>query len=85
MIDFDALLRCVLAHPQEDGPRLVYADALEEVGECQRAEFIRVQIEIANLEKREDARGYRIGLRDRKWDSLFIGYADAMLSQREKP
>ena len=29
-----------------DGPRLVYADWLEEQGECERAEFIRCQIKV---------------------------------------
>lgn len=36
--------------PYDDGPRLVYADWLEEQGECARAEFIRVQCELANIE-----------------------------------
>lgn len=46
----DALLAAVLAAPEDDAPRLVYADALEETGEASnvaRAEFIRVQCEIA--------------------------------------
>jgi uncharacterized protein (TIGR02996 family) len=42
-------IRAVLARPDEDWPRLVYADALEERGECERAEFLRVQIELAKL------------------------------------
>lgn len=44
--DLDLLLKAVLAHPEEDTPRLMYADALEERGEegdAGRAEFIRVQ------------------------------------------
>lgn len=41
------LLAAVLAAPDDDGPRLVYADWLEENGDPERAEFIRVQIEIA--------------------------------------
>jgi uncharacterized protein (TIGR02996 family) len=38
-----AMLRAVLAAPEDDGPRLVMADWLEEHGESDRAEFIRVQ------------------------------------------
>src|SRR5262249_57285413 len=34
-------------HPEEDGPRLVYADWLEENGDCDGAEFIRIQLELA--------------------------------------
>ena len=41
-----ALLAAILANPDEDTPRLVYADWLEENGEPERAEFIRVQCEL---------------------------------------
>lgn len=45
----DALLKAVLVDPDDDLPRLVYADWLEENGDPARAEFIRTQIELANL------------------------------------
>jgi uncharacterized protein (TIGR02996 family) len=45
----DALLRAVRDEP-EDAPRLVYADWLEEHGQPHRAEFIRVQCELAKLD-----------------------------------
>jgi uncharacterized protein (TIGR02996 family) len=41
----DAFLRTVLDHPNDDSPRLVYADWLEEQGDP-RGEFIRLQIEL---------------------------------------
>jgi len=41
--DHDALLAGVLAHPDADLPRLVYADFIEENGDATRAEFIRAQ------------------------------------------
>ena len=44
----DPLLHAVLANPKYDIVRLVYADALEEAGDGDRAEFIRVQITLAN-------------------------------------
>ena len=44
----DAFLQEIIAAPDEDGPRLVYADWLEERGDP-RAEFIRVQCEEARL------------------------------------
>jgi uncharacterized protein (TIGR02996 family) len=37
-------------HPDDDVPRLVYADWLDENGQPERAEFIRVQIELARAE-----------------------------------
>jgi uncharacterized protein (TIGR02996 family) len=43
----DAFLRTVLAAPDDDAPRLIYADWLDEQGECDRAEFIRVQCALA--------------------------------------
>ena len=43
----EALLAAVIAAPDDDLPRLVYADHLEENGEHERAEFIRAQIELA--------------------------------------
>lgn len=46
--EYVALLAGVLAEPAEDAPRLVLADFLQEQGEEARAEFIRVQCELAN-------------------------------------
>ena len=42
------LLRAVIASPNDDLPRLIYADYLEERGQNKRAEFIRVQCELAS-------------------------------------
>lgn len=47
--DRAALLQAILADPDDDGVRLAFADLLEEEGETERAEFIRVQVEIARL------------------------------------
>jgi uncharacterized protein (TIGR02996 family) len=47
MSDDEALLAAIAAHPEEDTPRLVYADWLDEHGQPVRAEFIRVQVAIA--------------------------------------
>ncbi|MDY3560832.1 TIGR02996 domain-containing protein [Gemmata sp. JC673] len=41
--DEAALLAAIGAHPDEDTPRLVYADWLDEHGRPERAEFIRLQ------------------------------------------
>jgi uncharacterized protein (TIGR02996 family) len=50
--DRRALWAAVIAHPDDDAPRLVFADWLEEHGtkvDVARAEFIRVQCELARL------------------------------------
>lgn len=46
MSNHDAFIRTIVERPEDDGPRLVYADWLDEQGDCDRAEFIRVQIEM---------------------------------------
>lgn len=43
MSDEPALLAAIRAHPDEDTPRLIYADWLDENGQPERAEFIRLQ------------------------------------------
>ena len=58
MNDADALLRAILANPDDDLPRLVYADWLEEHGESERAEFIRVQCELAGMDISEHAHAF---------------------------
>ena len=47
MTDAGTLLRAVLAQPEDEAVRLVYADWLEEQGDP-RAEFIRLQIALAH-------------------------------------
>src|SRR5262245_50020718 len=47
--DEEALLQTIFDNPDDDAPRLIYADWLEERGDpvnVARAEFIRVQIEL---------------------------------------
>src|SRR4051794_14065861 len=53
----------IIAHPDDDTPRLVFADWLEEEGDGARADFIRVQIERARLPA-WDARQVRLRLRE---------------------
>jgi uncharacterized protein (TIGR02996 family) len=56
MREHDAFLRTVCEHPDEDGPRLVFADWLDEHGDPGRAELIRVQCELARLAEDDAAR-----------------------------
>lgn len=42
----------VMANPQDDSARLILADRLEEVEELERAEFIRIQIELSKQPNR---------------------------------
>ena len=45
----EAFLQDILERPEEDAPRLVYADWLDDQGRATQAELIRVQIELARL------------------------------------
>jgi uncharacterized protein (TIGR02996 family) len=45
----ESFLADICEHPEDDGPRLVYADWLDEHGQGARAEFIRTQIELAKV------------------------------------
>ena len=47
MNDHDALLRAIGEQPEEDTPRLMYADWLEENDQPERADFVRNQIELS--------------------------------------
>ncbi len=49
MTTCDNLLQAILDDPEDLGARLVYADWLEEQGQGERAEFIRVQLRLAEL------------------------------------
>jgi uncharacterized protein (TIGR02996 family) len=57
MTQVDSLFQAILDDPDDDAVRLVYADYLEEHGEPQRADFIRVQIELALLPEGDPRRG----------------------------
>lgn len=62
-----SLLAAAINEPEDDTPRLVYADWLEEHGEQDRAEFIRVQLALAQL---ADDSGRRAALKRREVELL---------------
>ncbi|HEV3144436.1 MAG TPA: TIGR02996 domain-containing protein [Gemmataceae bacterium] len=67
----EPFLATILENPDDDAPRLVYADWLEEQGDS-RGEFIRVQCELARLEE-DDPRAEI--LRDRE-NNLLLAHGD---------
>src|SRR5215471_3698309 len=52
----EAFLRSIIEAPDDDAPRLAYSDWLEEHGEPDRAEFIRVQCRLAALDEDDPER-----------------------------
>jgi uncharacterized protein (TIGR02996 family) len=73
----EAFLEDIVEHPDDDAPRLIYADWLEDNGDPQRAEFIRAQHALAVLPpgdprripllKRQDE---LLGLYEEQWREL---------------
>jgi uncharacterized protein (TIGR02996 family) len=53
MTEAEAIFAGILAQPDDDTPRLVFADWLEENGQEDWAEFIRVQIELQSVPRAE--------------------------------
>jgi uncharacterized protein (TIGR02996 family) len=51
-----ALLQAIIADPEADDRRLIFADWLQDNGEEARAEFIRVQVQLAGLDEDDPAR-----------------------------
>ncbi|QEG31909.1 Internalin-A precursor [Gemmata obscuriglobus] len=56
MSEEDALLAAIHANPDDDDPRLAYADWLDEHDRPERAEFIRAQVEWSRLRSDEAGR-----------------------------
>jgi uncharacterized protein (TIGR02996 family) len=77
MNDERPFLRQIINDPADEHHRLVYADWLEERGECDRAEFLRLECDLARLEPttpdylRSNERFHELYARiDRKWLAL---------------
>jgi uncharacterized protein (TIGR02996 family) len=85
MSDEEALLAAIAAHPEEDTPRLAYADWLDENDQPARAEFIRLQIELATLTAGFDSCGPRFDeLHRRERELLAAHRADILGSLGEE-
>jgi uncharacterized protein (TIGR02996 family) len=47
----DAFLKDVCDHPEDDAVRLIYADYLDDNGDTERAEFIRLQVHLGLMDR----------------------------------
>ena len=54
----DAFLQAICDRPDDDTPRLIFADWLDENGDPDRAEFIRVQCQLEHTPEDADNRPY---------------------------
>jgi uncharacterized protein (TIGR02996 family) len=73
------LLRTIIEDPDDDTPRLVYADWLEENGELAQAAFIRAQCRLATLDEDDPARLPL--LRD---EAVYLPRAHALLAPKKR-
>src|SRR5262245_4562103 len=64
-----AFLDAIGEEPEDDAPRLVYADWLDDQGQGHRAEFIRLQCRLARMDENDPD---RIDLELREADLLFV-------------
>jgi uncharacterized protein (TIGR02996 family) len=83
-----ALLAAVLARPDDDLPRLVYADYLEELGtehHVARAEFIRLQCSLADGNERSHPQRAAWQIRERVLYQQFSQRWLAPLKERGQP
>jgi uncharacterized protein (TIGR02996 family) len=74
----EALLQAIRAEPEDDLPRLAYADWLDEHGEPERAEFIRTQIERVALEGEVGALERSCHFKSRDQGEFFRGIRAAL-------
>jgi uncharacterized protein (TIGR02996 family) len=80
MDDMIPFLRKIAENPGDDAPRLVFADWLDEHKQHERAEFIRLQIELARADPGEEgyaektAKMRRCGMFTRKGKHRFFDY-----------
>jgi uncharacterized protein (TIGR02996 family) len=61
----DAFLQSIIESPDDDSPRLIYADYLEEHGQPERAEFIRLQCQRA-LMRADDLKAAELEAREQE-------------------
>src|SRR3954451_24109254 len=62
-----ALLGEILDRPDDDLPRLVYADWLDEHGDTDRADFIRTQVQLARMDPDDPRRAAWEGRARQLW------------------
>lgn len=83
----EALYRAILTHPDEDTPRLAYADHIEEMGYSARAEFIRAQCRLAAMNPWDegytatDVRCRRLLAEHPEWTDAVVRYHPDLVRQ----
>jgi uncharacterized protein (TIGR02996 family) len=74
----EAFLQAIIENSDDDAPRLIYADWLDENGQPDRAEFIRIECQLAKLHQ-DDSRWQE--LEARKEQLLWVAYRENWAQQ----
>jgi uncharacterized protein (TIGR02996 family) len=77
----EALFQGILAEPEEDVPRLVYADWLEEQGDADllaRATFIRLQLDLARMSADDGRRPELVEREAKLWKRYRVRWLDSV-------
>src|SRR5262245_21506431 len=77
-MDDSDFMRSIIESPDDDAPRLVYADWLEEHGQTDRSAFIRVQCELARLPEADERRASM----EAKERALLPAFTEKTLAER---
>jgi uncharacterized protein (TIGR02996 family) len=85
MTEGDALRHAVVADPDDDTPRLIYADWLDENGQPDRAAFIRAQVESARAEPFSPRSRTANDLANRILESHRVGWTQHLNSHCVEP
>lgn len=78
----ESFLQSIIESPDDDGPRLIYADWLDEHGDSDRAEFIRVQCAVARIPA-GDSRLRKLRTRERALRKTHPEWLDLQLPKSE--
>ena len=78
MTDRDAILEAIFAAPEDDAPRLVYADWLDENGHPEQAEFVRRHIAWSRTAEGDPARPARYAALERSWNRFKIELTESL-------
>src|SRR5262245_29279508 len=69
MSERDSLLAAIYADPDDDATRLVFADWLDDHGEPDRAEYIRLQLRSAGMDENDSGRKALVRREEVLWDA----------------
>ena len=84
----EAFLRAILDSADDDAPRLIYADWLDDQGHAERAEFIRIQCALAGPDVNGRRREFEmrelelLALRQQEWAAPVRGLVDGYTFRR---